>query len=177
MDFGLNRSLWIVVGSILLSCGDGFVPKAIADPTSELPPLETWAFDPQQQRLRLQTASATIPQYSRLDNPTRLVIDLTNTHWPDATLTQTYQGTIQQLRLGQFNETTTRIVLTWVGDIPPGWTPAFRRLPQADGSVIWEFDFRGAIATNPPIPLVFPPALLPPTQAMPIQLPPLPELP
>ncbi|AMA09549.1 AMIN domain-containing protein [Picosynechococcus sp. PCC 73109] len=161
---------------LVLVAGLSHSPKAIADPPSELPSLQDWAFDPQAQQLRLQTAPTTIPQYSRLSNPTRLIIDLTDTRWPAATLTQAYDGTIRQLRIGQFNDRTTRIVLTWAGEIPPTWSPTFQRLPQADGSVVWRFEFQGAIASAD-LPFTFPPALLPPTQAIPIQLPPLPELP
>ena len=166
--------------ALVLVVGLSHGPKAIADAPSELPALQDWAFNPQTQQFRLQTVPTTIPQYSRLNNPTRLIIDLTNTRWPDATLTQDYNGTIRQLRIGQFNERTTRIVLTWTGEIPPTWSPTFQRLPQADGSVVWNFEFQGATASADlaeTLPFTFPPALLPPTQTIPIQVPPLPELP
>lgn len=156
-----------------LSLGHG--PRAIANVPAELPPLQSWDFDPQQQQLRLQTSAVAVPQYSRLSDPPRLIIDLTNTTWPTATLTQTYTGPIQQLRIGQFTDSTTRIVLTWAETLPSAWSPAFRRIPQADGSVIWAFEFQGAIASTPaqntPFVVTFPPALLPPAIAVPIQVP------
>lgn len=70
-----NQSVCVV---LVLVAGLSHSPKAIADPPSELPSLQDWAFDPQAQQLRLQTAPTTIPQYSRLSNPTRLIIDLTD---------------------------------------------------------------------------------------------------
>ncbi|HLO87575.1 MAG TPA: N-acetylmuramoyl-L-alanine amidase [Nostocaceae cyanobacterium] len=80
--------------------------------------LESWRFDSNQNQLEINTSSATQPQAQLIFNPTRLVIDLPNTNFGRPQVTQTVGGTIRAIRIGQFDEQTTRLVV----ELVPGYT-------------------------------------------------------
>lgn len=73
--------------------------------------LESWRFDTNQNRLEINTSSAVQPQAQLIFNPTRLVIDLPGTVFGRPSLTQQIGGKIRTIRIGQFDEQTTRLVL------------------------------------------------------------------
>jgi N-acetylmuramoyl-L-alanine amidase len=80
--------------------------------------LESWRFDTNQNRLEINTSSAVQPQAQLIFNPTRLVIDLPETKLDRPSLTQQIGGKIRAIRVGQFDEQTTRLVV----ELAPGYT-------------------------------------------------------
>ncbi|MEA5550843.1 N-acetylmuramoyl-L-alanine amidase [Anabaena cylindrica UHCC 0172] len=79
--------------------------------------LESWRFDSNQNRLEINTSGAVQPQAQLIFNPTRLVIDLPNTEF-GRSQTQQIGGAIRAIRIGQFDEQTTRLVI----ELTPGYT-------------------------------------------------------
>ncbi|MEH1874277.1 N-acetylmuramoyl-L-alanine amidase [Nostoc sp.] len=80
--------------------------------------LESWRFDANQNRLEINTVGAVQPQAQLIFNPTRLVIDLPGTTFGRPQLTQQVARGIRSIRVGQFEEQTTRIVI----ELTPGYT-------------------------------------------------------
>ncbi len=80
--------------------------------------LESWRFDANQNRLEINTLGDVQPQAQLIFNPTRLVIDLPGTTFGRPQLTQRVGGGIHAIRIGQFDEQTTRIVV----ELTPGYT-------------------------------------------------------
>jgi N-acetylmuramoyl-L-alanine amidase len=74
--------------------------------------LESWRFDGNQNRLEITTSGAVQPKAQVVFNPTRLVVDLPDTSFGRPQLTQLVEGgKIRSIRVGQFNQDTTRIVI------------------------------------------------------------------
>ncbi|MEH2324732.1 MAG: N-acetylmuramoyl-L-alanine amidase [Nostoc sp.] len=80
--------------------------------------LQSWRFDTNQNRLEINTSGNVQPQAQLIFNPTRLVIDLPGTTFGRPQLTQSVGGAIRAIRVGQFDEQTTRIVV----ELTPGYT-------------------------------------------------------
>jgi N-acetylmuramoyl-L-alanine amidase len=80
--------------------------------------LDSWRFDANQNRLEINTTGAVQPQAQLIFNPTRLVIDLPGTTFGRPQLRQQVGGAITSIRVGQFDEQTTRIVV----ELTPGYT-------------------------------------------------------
>ncbi|MEH2193748.1 MAG: N-acetylmuramoyl-L-alanine amidase [Nostoc sp.] len=80
--------------------------------------LESWRFDVNQNKLEFNTVGSVQPQAQLIFNPTRLVIDLPGTTFDRPQLTQQVGGAIRAIRVGQFDEQTTRIVV----ELTPGYT-------------------------------------------------------
>nr|WP_174762989.1 N-acetylmuramoyl-L-alanine amidase [Anabaena sp. UHCC 0187] len=80
--------------------------------------LESWRFDTNQNHLEINTSSAVQPQAQLIFNPTRLVIDLPGTEFGRPSLTQPIGGKIRSIRIGQFDDQTTRLVV----ELAPGYT-------------------------------------------------------
>ena len=80
--------------------------------------LESWRFDANQNRLEINTFGNVQPQAQLIFNPTRLVIDLPGTIFGRPQLTQQVGGAIRYIRVGQFDEQTTRIVV----ELTPGYS-------------------------------------------------------
>ena len=80
--------------------------------------LESWRFDPNQNRLEINTSSAVQPQAQLIFDPTRLVIDLPGTEFSRPQLIQQIGGQIRAIRIGQFDAQTTRLVV----ELAPGYT-------------------------------------------------------
>ncbi|ACK71525.1 N-acetylmuramoyl-L-alanine amidase [Gloeothece citriformis PCC 7424] len=78
--------------------------------------LEYWKFDLQQNRLEIITDDDVRPQAKMLDNPTRLVIDLPGTTLGGATERQEVSDYVKEVRVGQLNAKTTRIVVELASD-------------------------------------------------------------
>ncbi|MDA0674716.1 MAG: AMIN domain-containing protein [Cyanobacteria bacterium] len=73
--------------------------------------LQSWWFDARQNRLVFTTDSGVQPQAQMIFNPTRIVIDLPGTTLGRPTATQSVGGAVREVRAGQFNDTTTRLVI------------------------------------------------------------------
>ncbi|WP_017654976.1 N-acetylmuramoyl-L-alanine amidase [Fortiea contorta] len=80
--------------------------------------LESWRFDANQNRLEINTAGGVQPKAQLIFNPTRLVIDLPDTTFGRPQVTQPVGGAIRSIRVGQFDQQTTRIVV----ELTPGYT-------------------------------------------------------
>jgi N-acetylmuramoyl-L-alanine amidase len=80
--------------------------------------VESWRFDRNQNLLEINTNSAVKPEAQLVFTPTRLVIDLPGVKFGRSQLTQQIGGGIREIRIGQFDEQTTRIVL----ELSPGYT-------------------------------------------------------
>ncbi|MFM8003639.1 MAG: AMIN domain-containing protein, partial [Dolichospermum sp.] len=76
-----------------------------------------WRFYPNQNLLEINTSGNVQPQAQLIFNPTRLVIDLPGVKIKTSQLTQPGRG-VREIRIGQFDEQTTRIVL----ELSPGYT-------------------------------------------------------
>jgi N-acetylmuramoyl-L-alanine amidase len=73
--------------------------------------LTTWQISGDGKRLSFKTDGSVQPRATLLFSPTRLVIDLPGTVFPRPTVTQTLSGYYNTLRVGQFDPSTTRLVL------------------------------------------------------------------
>ncbi|GAC1464252.1 MAG: hypothetical protein NVS2B14_10040 [Chamaesiphon sp.] len=77
-----------------------------------------WRFDSNQNRLVFTTDARVQPKAVMILNPTRLIIDLPGTTLERPTVTQMLGGGLHSLRVGQFDDTTTRLVI----ELNPGYT-------------------------------------------------------
>ena len=73
--------------------------------------LESWRFDRNQNLLEINTSTGVQPKAQLVFNPTRLVIDLRGVQLGRSQITQQIGGGIKEIRLGQFDQQTTRIVV------------------------------------------------------------------
>ena len=73
--------------------------------------LKFWRFDANQNRLDFKTDGKVQPNAKLIFNPTRLVIDLPRTTMKRPTVKQQVGGAIRSIRIGQFNNQTTRMVI------------------------------------------------------------------
>ncbi|MBD2624975.1 N-acetylmuramoyl-L-alanine amidase [Trichormus variabilis] len=122
--------------------------------------LESWRFDTNQNRLEINTSGSVQPQAQLIFNPTRLVIDLPGTTFGRPQLTQQIGGAIRAIRIGQFDEQTTRLVV----ELTPGYTldPTLIKftgasssrwivqLPQIEAEALPSSGYTGEQATETP---------------------------
>lgn len=78
----------------------------------------TWRYDSNQNRLEFTTDQDVQPRAQLVFDPTRLVIDLPGTNVGQAPVNQAVGGAIRQVRVGQLDPQTTRIVV----ELAPGYT-------------------------------------------------------
>lgn len=79
--------------------------------------LTTWQFDANQNRLEFTTDEDVQPRAQLVFDPTRLVIDLPGIYLGSSPVTQEIGEAIQQVRIGQFDQQTTRVVI----ELAPGY--------------------------------------------------------
>ncbi|HEY9614184.1 N-acetylmuramoyl-L-alanine amidase [Allocoleopsis sp.] len=77
-----------------------------------------WRFDSSQNRLLFVTDSGVQPKALLMSNPTRVVIDLPGIELGRPTTNQQVRGAIREVRVGQLDDRTTRIVI----ELAPGYT-------------------------------------------------------
>jgi N-acetylmuramoyl-L-alanine amidase len=77
-----------------------------------------WRFDTNQNRLVFTTDQGVQPRAQIITNPTRLVIDLPGIILQRSTVEQLVGGAIRSVRVGQFDDKTTRLVI----ELNPGYT-------------------------------------------------------
>ncbi len=80
--------------------------------------LTFWRFESGQNRLVFTTDEGVQPRAQLIPNPTRLVIDLPNTTLGKQTINQSLSGLFRNMRVGQFDAETARIVI----ELVPGYT-------------------------------------------------------
>lgn len=107
--------------------------------------LQLWRFDQEQNRLTFTTDEAVQPRVQLITNPTRLVIDLPGTTLGRSEIRQAGEAAIREIRLAQYEETTTRIVI----ELNPGYSldPEQVRV-QATTSNRWTVELPPAQASD-----------------------------
>jgi N-acetylmuramoyl-L-alanine amidase len=76
--------------------------------------LLSWQFEPSENRLVLNTEEKIQPKAQLISNPSRVVIDLPGTTLARSSVKQTVGGYISNIRVGQFDAQTTRLVIELV---------------------------------------------------------------
>jgi N-acetylmuramoyl-L-alanine amidase len=116
-------------------------------PPAEAGQLTTWQMSGDGRRLSFKTNGSVQPKAMLLFAPTRLVIDLPGTTFPRPTVTQNLSGYYNSLRVGQFDETTTRLVL----EVRTGYTLNPRQISFTGYNPIdWAVDLPSPIAGTVP---------------------------
>ncbi|MCT7953671.1 N-acetylmuramoyl-L-alanine amidase [Laspinema palackyanum] len=80
--------------------------------------LDSWRFERDRNQLNFRTTGNVQPKAQLLSNPTRLIIDLPGTTLGQTTVRERVGGTIREIRVGQFERQTSRIVV----ELAPGYT-------------------------------------------------------
>lgn len=117
-----------------------------------------WRFDRNQNRLVFTTDSGVQPRAQMIANPTRVVIDLPGINLDRKTVNQQVGGAIKEVRVGQFENNTTRIVI----ELAPGYTldpqqVKFRGATPREWTVDLPTPQRIESSNTPPPPLTNPP--------------------
>lgn len=73
--------------------------------------LAKWRFDPAINQLEVTLEEETTPRYFLLAHPPRLVVELPNTQIGKVASKENYSGVVREIRVAQFEEDVTRIVL------------------------------------------------------------------
>ena len=107
--------------------------------------LQFWRFDQQQNRLTFTTDTQVRPTAQLIFNPTRLVIDLPGTQITSSTTRQRLQEGLQEVRVGQLDEQTARIVI----ELAPGYTLDPQKVQvQGETSRRWFVQLPDLVATD-----------------------------
>lgn len=103
------RFHWLILSclSFFLFCNPAYAGKLLF-----------WRFESNQNRLIFSTDQGIQPTAQLIANPTRLVIDLPGTILGQPTINQNLGRVITNLRIGQFDSRTTRLVV----ELAPGYT-------------------------------------------------------
>ncbi len=80
--------------------------------------LQSWRLNTSQNQLEFSTDEGVQPKAQLISDPTRLVIDLPGIRFGRPQVTETYSGAIRSIRVGQFDQSTTRMVVEYA----PGYT-------------------------------------------------------
>ncbi len=105
------RFKWLLLLPSLLSI-------FLASSPAEAARLLRWRFEAARNQLEFTTEGGVQPTAQLIANPTRLVIDLPGTTLGRSTVNQTVGGAVREVRVGQFNPQTARIVV----ELAPGYT-------------------------------------------------------
>lgn len=96
----------------------GFLSVLLLSSPAEAGKLVFWRFEENQNRLIFTTDESVQPTAQLISDPTRLIVDLPGTSLGRPTINQEVGGAIANLRIGQFDDRTTRIVI----ELAPGYT-------------------------------------------------------
>ncbi|MBW4545877.1 MAG: N-acetylmuramoyl-L-alanine amidase [Symplocastrum torsivum CPER-KK1] len=138
------RFRWLLILSSFLTV---FLFSAAAQARQLL----TWRFESNQNRLVFTTDAGVQPRAQLIANPTRVVIDLPGIALGRPTANQRVGGAIREVRVGQFENQTTRIVI----ELAPGYTldptqVKFRGITSSQWSVQLPTPERIAPSSNRP---------------------------
>lgn len=114
----LSRQIVTQRLSILTSGVVGILGAILIALPADAASLQFWRFDQQQNRLTFTTDTQIRPKAQLIFNPTRLVIDLPDTQVTSSTTRQRLQEGLQEVRVGQLDDQTARIVI----ELAPGYT-------------------------------------------------------
>jgi beta-lactamase class A len=96
--------------------------------------LDSWNFNPNLRQLSLTTDEGVQPRVFLLTNPNRLVVELPGTKLGHPQTHQKIEPFIQDIRIGQFDTTTTRMVI----ELAPGYTIDPKKVQvRADSATRW----------------------------------------
>ncbi|MEQ9622684.1 N-acetylmuramoyl-L-alanine amidase [Coleofasciculus chthonoplastes] len=127
-----------------------------------------WRFDASQNQLEFTTDGSVQPKAQLIPNPLRLVIDLPGTTLGRPSVSQSVGGGIREIRVGQFDRQTTRIVV----EIAPGYTIDPQQIQFRGASPRqWFVQIPTPQRTTTPAPRPLPP-ITPPPQTPPRPTPP-----
>ncbi|WP_246564278.1 N-acetylmuramoyl-L-alanine amidase [Leptothoe spongobia] len=104
--------------SILTSGVVGILGAVLIALPADAANLQFWRFDQQESRLTFTTDTQVRPKAQLIFNPTRLVIDLPETQVTSSNTRQRLQEGLQEVRVGQLDAQTARIVI----ELAPGYT-------------------------------------------------------
>ena len=104
----LKFGLFSFYAALSLSAG-----RSLAEPIARL---ENWRFYPEAQQLEVMLSGSSQPRYFYLPQPPRIVVDLPDTKLGYVPTQQKFYGNIRGIRVSQFDENVTRIVM----DLAPG---------------------------------------------------------
>ena len=96
----------------------GFIGAFLFCSPAKAGKIVSWEFETQDNNLVFQTDEGVQPKAELLSGPTRLVIDLPGTSLGRETVKERHQGPIRELRIGQSEQNTARIVV----ELAPGYT-------------------------------------------------------
>lgn len=152
----------------------GFAGILLFSTSAHADTLQSWQFDARQNRLEFSTDDGVQPTAQLIADPTRLVIDLPGIRLKRPKITQAVGGSVQAVRIGQFDAQTTRLVI----ELAPGYTVDPQQIKIRGASPTrWTVQlptpsFSG-IATNPgttaPSPVTSPRPVTPPPVKLPTQ--------
>jgi N-acetylmuramoyl-L-alanine amidase len=111
----LKYTKWLLQASCFLIFNLAFI---ITNSPARADRLQSWRFDPAQNRLDFTTDAGVQPRAQLIQNPARLIIDLPGINFGRPQTTDSYNGAIRAVRVGQFERGTTRIVV----ELAPGYT-------------------------------------------------------
>lgn len=95
---------WLLIGSLVAT-------GLATGPAQAGGRLTSWQFNENQNRLTFRTAEGVQPRAQLVSDPTRLVIDLPDTSRGDVVTNQMVGDVFKEVRVGQFDENTTRLVV------------------------------------------------------------------
>ncbi len=101
----------------VISVGSLVAAMLVATP-AQAGKLTFWRFNENDNRLIFQTEDRVQPKAQLIFNPTRVVIDLPQTVFGHSLVNQPVGGVVRAVRVGQFNQETTRLVV----ELAPGYT-------------------------------------------------------
>jgi N-acetylmuramoyl-L-alanine amidase len=104
-DFRELHSHWLIPGAL------SALSALVITLPAEAAQLQSWWFDAQNNRLTFTTDVGVQPRAQMIFNPTRIVVDLPGTALGRATQSQRVGGAVREVRAGQFEAQTTRIVI------------------------------------------------------------------
>lgn len=96
----------------------GFVGSLLLASAADAAQLQLWRFNREENRLTFTTDDDVRPRAQLVANPTRIVLDLPGVTFNQGTATQAVGGAIREVRVGQFDAQTTRLVI----ELNPGYT-------------------------------------------------------
>jgi N-acetylmuramoyl-L-alanine amidase len=100
----------------LVLAGLSALSAVVITAPAEAATLQYWWFDAETNQLVFTTDSGVQPRAQMLFNPTRIVVDLPNTRLGSSSREQTVGGLVETVRVGQFNQQTTRLVIELAED-------------------------------------------------------------
>ncbi|MDJ0701769.1 MAG: N-acetylmuramoyl-L-alanine amidase [Leptolyngbyaceae cyanobacterium MO_188.B28] len=118
---------------------------------TEAATLQFWRFEARENRLVFTTDEGVQPTAQLIFNPTRLIVDLPRTTLEGSTVRQTVGGGVREVRVGQVNAETTRLVI----ELAPGYTVDPQQIQvRGETSQRWIVQLPTLQRGNPPSPSI-----------------------